>query len=212
MARPLHADSEATQKRMLDAAVTLFAERGASGTSVRDVAGAAGVSLAMVSHYFGSKDELYDACIEATYAELSAMKEELAAELLGKAPMRELVARAVVTSFRFARKHRTAVRLLVRAAVSTGELNPKGRRLLLEALDLVSAALSETLDRPRSELRLPLQSVVFLVARYAAQGESDMATVVGIPARDRRALLEAVETHLVHVALDLFGLSKRVPR
>jgi AcrR family transcriptional regulator len=209
MARPQNADSEATQKRMIDAAVLLFAERGLGSTSVRDVAGAAGVSLAMVSHYFGGKDELYDACIEATYNELSEMKDELAAELEAKAPTRELLARAVVTSFRFARKHRTAVRLLVRAAVSSGELNPKGRKLLFDALDLVSHAVSATLERPPAELRLPLQSVVFLVARYAAQNDFEMAAVAGMPARDKRAVLDAVETHLVRVALDSFGLSKR---
>jgi AcrR family transcriptional regulator len=209
MSRPVNADAEATRQRMLGAAVELFAERGLGSTSVRDVAGAAGVSLAMVHHYFGSKDELYDACIDATYAELSAMKGALALELVSPAPLAELFGRAVVTSFRFAREHRTAVRLIVRAAVSSGELHPRGRKLLLEALDVVSTAVGARLERPPSELRLPLQSVVFLVARYAAQDEGEMAAVVGVPAREKRHAREAVEGHLVRVALDLFGLSKR---
>jgi len=212
MSRPVNADADATRGRMLDAAVQLFAERGLGSTSVRDVAGAAGVSLAMVHHYFGSKDDLYDACIDATYAELSAMKGALALELASTAPLGELFARAVVTSFRFAREHRTAVRLLVRAAVSSGELHPRGRKLLLEALDVVSTAVGARLERPPSELRLPLQSVVFLVARYAAQDEGETAAVVGVPAREKRQAREAVEQHLVRVALDLFGLSKRGSR
>jgi AcrR family transcriptional regulator len=197
---------------MLDAAVALFAEHGLGGTSVRDVAGAAGVSLAMVNHYFGSKDALYDACIEATYTELFRMRDQLALELAAKAPLRELFARAVATSFRFARKHRTAVRLLVRAAVSSGELTPKGRALLFDTLDLVTTTLSSTLARPASELRLPLQSIVFLVARYAAQGEAEMAAVAGMSSRDKRAALDAVETHLVRVAVELFDLPKRGSR
>jgi AcrR family transcriptional regulator len=212
MARPVNADADATRRRMLDAAVELFAERGLGSTSVRDVAGAAGVSLAMVSHYFGSKDELYDACVDATYAELSAMSGLLAVELRVEAPLAELFARAVKTSFRFAREHRTAVRLLVRAAVSSGELHPRGRKLLLDALDVVSTAVGARLGRPACELRLPLQSVVFLVARYAAQDEGETAAVVGVPAREKRRAREAVEEHLVHVALDLFGLSTRGSR
>lgn len=212
MSRPVNADADATRQRMLGAAVQLFAERGLGSTSVRDVAGAAGVSLAMVHHYFGSKDELYDACIDATYAELSAMKGALALELASPAPLADLFARAVVTSVRFAREHRTAVRLLVRAAVSSGELHPRGRKLLLEALDVVSTAVGARLERPPSELRLPLQSVVFLVARYAAQDEGEMAAVVGVPAREKRHAREAVEEHLVRVALDLFGLSRRGSR
>ena len=212
MARPVNADADATRQRMLGAAVQLFAERGLGSTSVRDVAGAAGVSLAMVHHYFGSKDELYGACIDATYAELSAMKGVLALELASAAPLAELFARAVVTSFRFAREHRTAVRLLVRAAVSSGELHPRGRKLLLEAMDVVSTAVGARLERPPSELRLPLQSVIFLVARYAAQDEGETAAVVGVPVREKRHAREAVEAHLVLVALDLFGLSSRGSR
>src|SRR5580692_4351299 len=155
MARPVNADADATRRKLLDSAVALFAEHGLGSTSVRDVAGAAGVSLAMVHHYFGSKDDLYDACITATYDELSAMQGELAAELAASSPLAELLARAVRTSYRFAREHRTAVRLLVRAAVSTGELNPRGRKLLLGALDVVTETLGARLGRPAAELRLP---------------------------------------------------------
>jgi hypothetical protein len=104
------------------------------------------------------------------------------------------------------------VRLLVRAAVSSGELHPRGRKLLLEALDVVSTVVGARLERPPSELRLLLQSVVFLVARYAAQDEGETAAVVGVPAREKHRAREAVEAHLVHVALDLFGLSRRGSR
>jgi AcrR family transcriptional regulator len=208
MARPVNADADATRRKMLDKAVELFAEHGLGSTSVRDVASAAGVSLAMVHHYFGSKDDLYEACIAATYEELSAMQGELANELAASAPLGELLSRAVVTAYRFAREHRTAVRLLVRAAVSSGELNPRGRRMLLDVLDVVSTAMGARLGRPPAELRLPLQSVVFLVARYAAQDGGETAAVVGVPARERRRAVAAVQEHLVRVALDAFGLSK----
>ena len=171
MARPVNADADATRRRMLDEAVrALRRARPRAARRCRDVAGAAGVSLAMVHHYFGSKDDLYEACIDATYGELSAMQGELARELAASAPLEELFARAVVTSFRFAREHRTAVRLLVRAAVSSGELHPRGRRLPARRAGTSSRrAVGERLGRSPAELRLPLQSVVFLVARYAAQ-------------------------------------------
>ena len=207
MARPTNADAEATRARILESAVTLFSQHGIGSTSVRDVAGKADVSLAMVGHYFGSKDELYDACIDAIYAELGAMNEQLALELTAQVSPEQLITRAVVVAFGFAREHRTAVRLLVRAAVSTGELHPRGRKLLLSALDVVSTAIGARLGRPVGELRLPLQSIVFLVARYAAQDERELAAVVGVPASDRRRAVEAVERHLVGVARSLLGFS-----
>jgi AcrR family transcriptional regulator len=209
MARPVNADADATKKRILESAVTLFAERGMGSTSVRDVAGAAGVSLAMVSHYFGGKDALYDACVDAMYAELSAMSGALSAELASDASLEELFARAVVASYRFAREHRRAVRLLIQAAASSGELNPRGRELLLGALDVVAGAVGARVGRPPRELRLPLQSVVFLVARYAAQDEGELADVVGVPPREKHRAQAAVEAHLVRVAVDLFGLGEK---
>jgi AcrR family transcriptional regulator len=45
----------------MEAAEALFAEQGFAGTSVRDIAEAAGVNLAMISYYFGSKEKLMEA-------------------------------------------------------------------------------------------------------------------------------------------------------
>ncbi|HEX4624960.1 MAG TPA: TetR family transcriptional regulator [Solirubrobacteraceae bacterium] len=44
-----------------EAALTLFAERGYAGTSVRGVAAAAGVSPALLFHHYGSKEGLREA-------------------------------------------------------------------------------------------------------------------------------------------------------
>lgn len=205
MGRPANADADKTRGRILDSAALLFAEHGVGSTSVRDVAGAASVSLGMVNHYFGSKDGLYDACIEAMFTELGEMKNVLARELTDT-PLNALFERAIRTCFRFACAHRTAVRLLVRAAVSTGELYPRGRALLLEVMELVSTTASQHLGRPAADLRLPLQSLVFLVARYAAQAENELMLVVGSGAKTKTEALAKVEDHLVVVALNLLSI------
>jgi AcrR family transcriptional regulator len=49
------------QVHIMEVAERLFADRGFSGTSVRDIAEAAGVNLAMISYYFGSKEKLMEA-------------------------------------------------------------------------------------------------------------------------------------------------------
>jgi len=48
-----------TQKRILDAARTLFAERGFERTTVRAIATLASVDPRLVLHYFGSKEQLF---------------------------------------------------------------------------------------------------------------------------------------------------------
>jgi AcrR family transcriptional regulator len=48
-----------TRASIGEAATRLFAERGYAGTSVRDIASAAGVDPALVIRYFGSKESLF---------------------------------------------------------------------------------------------------------------------------------------------------------
>jgi AcrR family transcriptional regulator len=51
-----------TRARILGAAVDRFAQLGYHGTTIRAVAAAAGVSAALVVHYFGSKERLRQEC------------------------------------------------------------------------------------------------------------------------------------------------------
>ncbi len=51
-----------TKARIRDAALMLFPEHGFSETTLRQVAGEAGVSPGLVVHHFGSKDGLREAC------------------------------------------------------------------------------------------------------------------------------------------------------
>ena len=54
-----------TKELMLDAAEALFAEHGYEGTTTRMLAKEAGVNIAMVSYYFGSKEKLFEALVES---------------------------------------------------------------------------------------------------------------------------------------------------
>lgn len=54
-------DDRTARARIRDEALTLFADRGADAVTVRDVAGAAGVSAALVIRHYGSKAGLRDA-------------------------------------------------------------------------------------------------------------------------------------------------------
>lgn len=52
------------KQTIIDAAMELFAEKGFEGTSIRELAAAAGVNIAMVNYYFGSKEKLFEAMVE----------------------------------------------------------------------------------------------------------------------------------------------------
>lgn len=52
--------SERTRGRILEAASALFAKKSFDGVSLRAIAREAGVDPALVHHYFGSKDQLFE--------------------------------------------------------------------------------------------------------------------------------------------------------
>ena len=59
--KPLRSDGFEARNRLLDAALTLFAEKGFAKTSTREIALAAQVNIASISYYFGDKAGLYRA-------------------------------------------------------------------------------------------------------------------------------------------------------
>jgi AcrR family transcriptional regulator len=66
--RTLTQDGPATRDRVLEAARQEFAERGYEKTSVRAIAKVAGVDSALVHHYFGTKEQVFAAAVEAAVA------------------------------------------------------------------------------------------------------------------------------------------------
>jgi TetR/AcrR family transcriptional regulator, regulator of cefoperazone and chloramphenicol sensitivity len=77
-----------------DTAMRLFAERGAAGVTVREIAAAAGVSAGLVMHHYGSKEGLKDAVDRRAVAFFEEMLGELAriGEEGGSASLAELFA------------------------------------------------------------------------------------------------------------------------
>lgn len=61
-------DAEATRAAILDAAKRQFAELGYDRTGLRDIAGEAGVDVALIKRYFGGKEPLFVEALKASFA------------------------------------------------------------------------------------------------------------------------------------------------
>jgi len=68
------------QLQIIDTAERLFARKGFDGTSVRDIAEEAGINVAMISYYFGSKEKLMEAIFEVKIGRTQMRVEELLKE------------------------------------------------------------------------------------------------------------------------------------
>ena len=74
-----------TEARILDAASRLFVERGYERTTIRAIAGAAGVDGGLVMHYFGAKQELFQRVTHARpVPELSGSSEQVTEQVLAR--------------------------------------------------------------------------------------------------------------------------------
>ena len=59
--------TQETRSRIAQAAIELFATHGFDGTSVREIAEAAGVTKPVLYYHFGSKEDLYLAMVRECY-------------------------------------------------------------------------------------------------------------------------------------------------
>lgn len=70
-------DFNEKQLQIIETSERLFAQKGFDATSVRDIAEEAGINVAMISYYFGSKEKLMEAIFEAKIGKVQMRVEEL---------------------------------------------------------------------------------------------------------------------------------------
>lgn len=101
--------SEQTQARILDAAKVEFARAGLSGARVDRIAELAGANKRMLYYYFGSKDGLFRAVLEAAYADIRESEKKLNLEAVDPV---EAIRRLVAFSWRYHLGHPEFLSLL----------------------------------------------------------------------------------------------------
>lgn len=128
----------------------MFAEQGFDGVSLRALTAAAGVNLAAVHYYFGSKEALLEEIFARRAAPIAARRLELldhCAEEPGRPPLLEQLIEAFVTpSFELSRDPggEPFMRLRARLAYERGEMT---RRLFFRGFDESSRRYVEALHR-----------------------------------------------------------------
>ncbi len=141
-----------TPRRLLDAAERLFAERGISHTSLRDITAEAGANVAAVNYYFGSKNELAREVFARRMGPLNEERIRHLSEVERAAgeegPALEDVLRAfVLPTFRFRKEHPESFRLFQRFHAEPPEFRERCLRpeLFREVIERYRAALVRAL-------------------------------------------------------------------
>lgn len=134
--------AEATKSKLLDAAISEFAERGYDAVTIRDIEVAADVQRGLLNYHFGDKEQLWKEAVDRLfrhYKSFRAARSEVAKDL----PATERLAFRVRAFIRFSAAHPELNRLMIQ------EGNRDSWRL---------AYIVENYLRDRPELRVLVQS------------------------------------------------------
>lgn len=166
--RPPRAESGDTRDRILGAAREEFSERGYEKTSVRGIAKAAGVDSALVHHYFGTKEQVFEAAVSVAFAPALAAPDAIAEGPLDS--VGERLTRFVLGVWENPAT-RTPLLAIVRSAVNNDTAAAVFRRLIAAQL---LRRIAGRLEVPDAELRVELaaaQLVGTAMLRYVIKVE-----------------------------------------
>lgn len=158
-----------TRESILVAARELFGDRGFAGTTMRAVAAAAGVDVALVSHYFGNKDGLFAAALEVPIDVVAAgVLAELSPD--GFDRLGEALVRGYLRLWG-APETAAQMRAVLRCAASRPEARDVLRRGVTRAL--AASVPADLIPEPR-ELRTNLVAAQLV-------GMGFMRSIIGLP-------------------------------
>jgi AcrR family transcriptional regulator len=199
MARPLQANSDETRRRIVAAAIELFARDGFLGASTRELAERAGVNVATLHYYFHGKQGVYDAAVDEVYRRLA----ERAEGALAGARLDDLddVCGAL---YRAARAERDGIRVLVRQVLDGGRLTPRTEALhFLPGLDSTAELAASVLGCPPDRVRPAVVTLGYLISRFVIQDDDSLVSAFGAATAEEahaRALDSLART--AHALLD----------
>ncbi|WP_395107606.1 TetR/AcrR family transcriptional regulator [Actinomadura sp. SCN-SB] len=172
-----------TKERILDAAESLFGERGFAGTSLRALTDAAGVNVASVNYHFGSKEGLLRAVVQRAMASVNADRERMLDQLEagGDEPTVEELVRAFVTTgaslvARHGERERQVARFIGRVMC---EPEPEVRRLFAAEVGPVEGRYAQVLAKAlphltAEEVAFRYQAMVGLIALHQSGTLADL--------------------------------------
>jgi AcrR family transcriptional regulator len=208
MARPVGANAEETRRKILKSASHLYASFGFEGTSVRQIARGADVSLGMIRHYFGSKEGLYRACMATAYGVYAELGQQIKIGVSSGGAPDKVVGEATRAGFRFAVDNRAACKLVLWDLMEQETWRHEhGDREMLPFIREAAKVLAEVLNQDVGQTALRIRSLIFLVARYATADHDEIAALVtgDTTAKADDATRGAIEEHLADLGARLFA-------
>lgn len=142
--RPAADDAAVSRDQILDAAIQAFAVSGFDSMSIRGLTRQLSVSHGLIHHYFGSKRQLWDACVDVYFRALRDQMIALAPAPGKSTPPAEAAREFIRVSVRLSARFPGCVRILLDEGAQGGE---RLDYLVAEYLDPIGTAWVEAIDQ-----------------------------------------------------------------
>ena len=201
MGRRAGVSPEETRKAVLDAALETFATLGYHGASTRTIGSAADLTIGAVHHHFGSKGELYQACIEEADVRLNALIQQALKTFLEGGGLNAAVRHVVAEALR-----NESVALAFRIVARQVWEDPEGTihaRLDSHGGTLVQGAemISKAQNIPLLQARIRIQAAVFCIARFALSPKDERMFLTA--KKTAKSAIDALEEELTETLVHL---------
>jgi AcrR family transcriptional regulator len=126
-------------KRILDAAITIFAQKGFDGTSIAEIAGRSGLPKANVYYYFKTKRAIYATII----ANLIEQWDNALAHLTADREPADALSAYIRAKLDFSRRHTAQSKMFANEVVHGGRFLSRGNKAHIQAITFEKAKVFE---------------------------------------------------------------------
>jgi AcrR family transcriptional regulator len=164
------------EQQMLDAAVLMFSRNGYHETSMDAIAAEAEISKPMLYLYYGSKEDLFGACLNR---ELSRFIEAVRADIDLKQSPKDLLRTTILSFMHYIDANRASWIVLYQQATSSQLYSQTVREGRERVIDLVARLLSAGTRNPDPDTDFHMMAVALVgageaIATRVSTGEADV--------------------------------------
>ena len=164
------------EQQMLDAAVQMFSVNGYHETSMDAIAAEAEISKPMLYLYYGSKEDLFGACLNR---EMSRFIDAVRADIdLNQSP-KDLLRNAIVSFMRYIDENRASWIVMYTQATSSQAFAQTVREGREQIIELVAGLVRAGTREPRPDAEIEMMAVALVgageaVANRLSTGDTDV--------------------------------------
>ncbi|HTQ20788.1 TetR/AcrR family transcriptional regulator [Mycobacterium sp.] len=170
------------EQQMLDAAVQMFSVNGYHETSMDAIAAQAQISKPMLYLYYGSKEDLFGACLDR---EMNGFIDVVRADIDFEQSPKDLLRNTIVSFLRYIDANRASWIVMYTQATSSQAFAHRVREGREQIIDLVGGLLRSGTRSPRSDAEIEMMAVALVgageaIANRLSTGDTDVDEAAGL--------------------------------